>query len=158
MPSMDGSQTLRGVSDAGDTSPLISITSIAESGQLIHVECFEESGDHFSKSIELLPDETVVTEACSDRTVHGGDFATVSEAAISKPSAHENRSLDRHNAVGIALTTDSMPGSFAAFGLARHGRHEDSYYTAINFIDPKMVLSPNTVFTGGSRWIRTPVS
>ncbi len=90
----------------------------------------------------------MVTEACSDRTVHGGDFATVSEAAISEPPAHENRGLDEHKAVGIALTTDSMPGSFAAFGLARHGSHADSYFTAINFIDPKMTLSPNTVFTG----------
>jgi hypothetical protein len=148
MPSMNGSQTLRAVSDAGDTSPLISITSLAETRQLIHVECFEESGDHFSKSIELLAEETVVTEACSDRTVHGGDFATVSEAALSEHSAQENRSLDGHNAIAIALTTDSTPGSFASFGLARHGTHEDNYFTAINFTDPTMTLSPNTVFTG----------
>src|SRR5262249_54337134 len=75
---------------------------------------------------------------CAPGTVRGGDFAAVLERADSSI----------HGPVGIALTSDAMPGSFAAFGLARHGKGDQKYFSSINFDDPKMLLSATTVFAG----------
>jgi hypothetical protein len=138
MPSAEGSQTLRAVADAGNGSPLLAITSLAESGQHILVDCIGENGSNFSKSIELLAEETLLTEACSDRTIHGGDYEAVSAAADD----------GLRGPVGVALTSDAMPGSFAAFGLARHHQQDSKFFSALTFNDPKMSASPNTVFTG----------
>lgn len=97
-----------------------------------------EDGEPFSKSVDLLPGETLVTEACANRTVHGDDLG----------SFRESSGKESHGAVGIALTSDAMPGSFAAFGLARNVEHNNRFFSAITFIDPKMMMSPNTVFPG----------
>jgi len=138
MPSAKGSQSLRAVADASDGSPLIAITSLAQTGQHILVECLGEDRPKFSKSVDLLAEETLVTEACVDRTVHGGDFETVMGSASQGP----------HGPVGIVLTSDAMPGSFAAFGLSPHRKQDGRFFSAMTFADPKMVLSATTVFTG----------
>ncbi len=49
--------------------------------------------------------------------------------------------------MGIGLTTDGVPGSFAAFGLAPHDLPEGRYFSSITFADPKVQTS-KTVFSG----------
>ncbi len=41
-----------------------------------------------------------------------------------------------------------MPGSFAAFALAPHGAGDSPFFSSVLFADPKLVHSPNTIFTG----------
>src|SRR5258708_29088456 len=138
MPSASGSQTLRGVADKADGSPLVAITSLLDSCQRVIVECFPDNGRIFSKSVDLLPGETLITEACIAKTFHGIDFRTVRDGA----------SRGTHGSVGIALTSDAMPGSFAAFGLAPHEDRGSTFFSGIVFDDPKMILSSTTVFAG----------
>ncbi len=137
MPSAKGSQTLRAVADTTEGSPLVAITNLLNSRQNVSVKCFGENVAA-SKLVDLRPEETVVTEACARRTVHGGDFETVVGGANDNPAGP----------VGIALTSDATPGSFAAFGITPHRKPGDQFFSGVAFDDPKMVMSGTKVFTG----------
>jgi hypothetical protein len=139
MPTAESSLVLRSVADSSYGSPVVAITSLGESGQNVTVECLAGSETH-SKIIQLYAGETLVTEACASQTVHGTDLATI--------LGDEREEPRQSQPVGIALTSDGKPGSFAAFALARHGKEDDRYFSSINFSDPKMVMSANTVFVG----------
>src|ERR1700736_4169922 len=124
MPSSDSSPMLRAVADSGYGSPVIAITSIAEASQNVVVECLVGPKIH-SKTVQLSAGETVVTDACSGRTVHGADL----DAILNEQRDEQRRSQP----AGIALTSDGKPGSFTAFALARHGNEdeEDRYFSSI---------------------------
>jgi hypothetical protein len=138
MPSAEGSQVLRAIADDDQGSPLVAIASLSDLVQHVLVECIDEHAKRFLKSVHLLANETLLTEACSDRTIHGGDFDAVNGPA----------SDGLHGPTGISLTSDAMPGSFAAFGLARHKKHGDDHFSAVTFADPKMLSSGTSAFTG----------
>jgi hypothetical protein len=138
MPSPEGSQTLRAVADPGQGSPVVAITSLSASPQNITVQCLRPRGAPFSKSVELGTAETVVMQACADGTLHDVAFQEVSGTT----------SEEARGAIGIALRSDAMPGSFAAFGLAAHKAEGNRFFSAVSFTDPKLLRSPNTVFTG----------
>ena len=70
MPTGDGSQTLRAVADAEEGSPIISITSLSEIPQHVQVRCLRTTGKSFNKTITLSANETLLTEACSNETLH----------------------------------------------------------------------------------------
>jgi hypothetical protein len=138
MPNMEGSQTLRAVSDPGEGSPLVAVTNLSEAGQRIAIRCLTERKENFSKSVDLLAGETLLTEPCSERTIHG--------AVIESFSTRESEGP--HGPVGISLTTDGMPGSIAAFGLQPHKKGHHNFFSNVTFTDPKMLMSPATVFDG----------
>ena len=138
MPSAQGSQILRAVADSGEGSPLVAITNLSESGQHVAMQCHAEKGKNFSKSVDLLAGETLLTEACSERTIHG--------AVIESFSSTDSQGPD--GPIGISLTTDGMAGSFAAFGLVRHEEGDNQFFSNITFTDPKMLRSPTTIFAG----------
>jgi len=150
MPSADGSQVLRGVADRAQGSPLIAISSLSEMSQQVLVECLGEQETTSSKSVQLLAGETVVVEACAERIVPGADFETILSTASAWPvhAAMDKDSKRSLYAVGIALRSDGMPGSFSAFGLSPHRKDGKQYFSAISFADPKMIQSSTTVFSG----------
>jgi hypothetical protein len=137
MPSAEGSQVLRAVADKSDGPPVIAIASLAESAQNVRVDCLSMNGRGISKTVTLAAGETLFTPACEGEDVPGFDLQTALDIA-DKP----------HGPTGIALSSDGMPGSFAAFALAPHGKPGERYLTAVPFADPKMVMSANTVFAG----------
>jgi len=141
MPTTMGSQLLRGVADAGSGSPLLAITSLSETGQRVTIRCFPSKGESRSKSVDLLPGETLLTEACAERTIHG---AVMESFAPSEPTEH--RSLT--GPMGISLVSDAKPGSFVAFGLVPHRKDGERFFSTLNFSDPKMLLTATTIFTG----------
>jgi len=147
MLSADGSQVLRAVADRSDGSPLVAISSVIDMPQHIRVQCVTESGAGVSKSLVLSPGETVITQACAEAVLHGADFAAISGSMTDAPQA----------TIGVALTSDAMPGSFAAFALAPHGPKDGLYFSSIPFSDPMMLMSPNTVFAGvpvgSAKWL-----
>ena len=53
----------------------------------------ERDGDPFTKSVDLLPGETLVTAACTSRTIHGDDLGSFRE-----PSRNDEK--ESHGAVG----------------------------------------------------------
>jgi hypothetical protein len=138
MPSAQGSQILRAVADSGEGSPLVAITNLSESGQHVAIQCLAAKGKNFSKSVDLLAGETLLTEACSERTIHG--------AVIESFSSTDSQGPD--GPIGVSLTTDGMAGSFAAFGLVRHEEGNNQFLSNITFTDPKMLRSPTTIFAG----------
>jgi hypothetical protein len=138
MPSTDGSQVLRAVADSVESSPLVSIANLSESGQHVTIQCLTENHKVFSKSVDLTKGETLLTEACAERTVHGAVIEDFSS----------NDSEGPHGPVGISLTTDGMPGSLAAFGLVRHKNHANQFYSNVTFTDPLMLHSSSTIFAG----------
>jgi len=138
MPSMTGSQMLQGVADSGDGSPILAISSLAESVQHVQIQCLGKDGASAAQRIDLGAGETLITDACAGPDVHNSDLTTMLE-----------RSDDAiHGPQGIRLISDAMPGSFAAFAMARHKENDDRFFSTILFTDPKTVNSPNTVFTG----------
>jgi hypothetical protein len=138
MPSSTDSQLLRGVADKSDGSPLIAVASLATAAQHVTIQCLGPNGLKFSKTVNLAPGQSIFAEACSSQTLSGTDLLAASPDSEEAP---------RH-ATGIALTSDAMPGSFAAFGLAPHRKSNAKFFSSIPFIDPEMAMSPNSVFTG----------
>ena len=138
MPSSSGSQFLRAVADKGNGPPLLAITSLADTVQHVQVQCLEKRGGASTKNIDLTAGETLLTSACREETVHGSDFQRYSE----DPPA------ESHGPIGIALKSDAMSGSFAAFALEPHGSHDNKYFSSVPFTDPKMIMSTTTVFAG----------
>ena len=138
MPSMKGSQVLQGVADRANGSPILAISSMDESVQHVQIQCFGKDGTGTARRIELAAGETLVTDACVGSALHGNEFTT----------ALEQMDESVHGPQGIRLISDAMPGSFAAFALARHKEHGDRYFSGVLFTDPKSLNSPNTVFTG----------
>ena len=138
MPSAEGSQILRAVADKGEGSPIVAITSLSDMGQHVQLQCLAKNGTRFSKTVAISAGETLLTEACSEGVLHGADFQRYAE-----DSRDEVR-----GPIGIALKSDGMPGSFAAFALAPHGSRDKRYFSSVAFTDPMMVMSTTTVFTG----------
>jgi hypothetical protein len=138
MPNAQGSQTLRAVANSGEGSPLVAISNLSDMPQHIAISCLPENGQSFSKSVALSAGETLLTESCSDRTIHG--------ATIESFPAYENDAP--HGPIGISLTTDGMAGTLAAFGLQSQRIGDHHFFSNITFTDPMMLMSSSTVFDG----------
>jgi hypothetical protein len=139
MLNMMGSQMLQGVADRANGSPIVAISSMAEAAQHVKVECLGDHGTIASKQIELAPGETLLADACA------GPDAPAIDAGN---DLFERMADTEHGPLGIRLTSDAMPGSFAAFAVAPHLKNGDRFLSSVLFADPMLVNSPNTVFTG----------
>lgn len=138
MPSVSSSQILRAVAQPSRGSPVVAITSLSGSLQHVTIDCLKFAREKLSKSVAIGPGETFVTSACTANPVAGRDLATVF-AGVGE---------ETEDAIGIALTSDASPGSFAAFGFSSHRKRGDLYYTGIAFADPLAARSTTIVFTG----------
>ena len=138
MPKAEGSQALEGVADRANGSPVVAISSVSGSAQHINVQCIGERGVIASNQVDLGGGMTIISDVCSGRDVHGTDF----HAVLGRDDDAS------HGPLGIKLTSDAMPGSFAAFALAPHRESGDHFFSSVLFTDPMMTNSPNTVFTG----------
>jgi hypothetical protein len=138
LPSPSSSQTLRGVADKGEGSPLVAITSLASGHQHIAIQCLGPNGVSFSKSITLAAGQSILTEACSTSNSSVADLENPAQATtnVSRP------------ATGISLTSDGAPGSFAAFGLAPHQKSGSKFFSSVTFTDPILWLSANSMYGG----------
>lgn len=138
MPMPSDSQVLRGVTDPSSGPPMIAVSSLADTPQHVIIQCFGSNLAGFSKIIALGAGQTVLTDACSNRPATGPDLDDIWD-----------NDRGHHQVVkAISLTSDGMPGSFAAFGLAPHQRVDDRHFSSLTFSDPKMLVSGTTIFTG----------
>lgn len=137
MPSGEGSQVLRAVADRSAGAPAVAVTSLSSTDQHVTMDCLSETGPNSSTTVDLGAQQTVVVPACQPGTGQSFDFAGIWNNDKSGP----NRT------VGISLSSDATPGSFAAFALAPHKKGNDRYFSAVNFSDPKMTGS-NIIFAG----------
>ncbi len=129
MPSMEGSSVARGVADdAGGGTPITAITSLSNSPQNVTLSCVPENGVVRQRTLELGPNQTLLTRPCS------GD----PPVAVASPSDIENLgsgapASGSRTAAAISVTSDAMPGEFAVYGVVPHGSTESPYFTSINF-------------------------
>lgn len=144
MPSAQGSQILRGVADQGQGSPLLAVASLATTTQHLRIDCLANKGDNFSKSLEIPAGQTVLTESCSNQTIPEDNLQGVFGPG---PEGQEDDDESR-DSVGIALSSDAMPGSYTAFALVPHRKSGEKFFSAVPFNDPKMAMSATTVFAG----------
>jgi hypothetical protein len=138
VPNVKGSQVLQGVADRGEESPILAVSSLAESSQLVQIQCFGDEGVDATRSFTLAAGETLITDACTGPDVHDSDLASVLQRSNGGSRGPQ----------GIRLVSDAAPGSFAAFAMARHNDKGDRFFSSVLFSDPKTIDSPNTVFTG----------
>ena len=144
MPSMEGSSVARGVADdAGGGTPITAITSLSSSPQNITFSCVPENGAARQRTLELGPNQTLLTRPCA------GDFP----AAVLSPSDIENGGSGApgsgsRTAAAIAVTSDAMPGEFAVYGIVPHGSKDSPFFTSINFSDPKTRRSSGSTYVG----------
>jgi hypothetical protein len=138
MPGMTGSRVLQGVADSGDGPPVLAISSLSEMNQHVQVQCLGKNGAVPARVVSLAAGETFITGACSGPDHHGSDVTAI----LRDTDEHA------HGPQGIRLTSDGMPGSFAAFAMASHHARSDRFFSSVLFSDPKSLNSPNTVFTG----------
>ncbi|MGH9734947.1 MAG: hypothetical protein ACRD8A_10205 [Candidatus Acidiferrales bacterium] len=138
MPMPSDSQVLRGVTDSSTGPPMIAVSSLADTPQRVTIQCFGANSAGFLKTIGLGAGQTVLTDACSNRPATAPDLNEI----------WNNDPRHRRIVQAISLTSDGMPGSFAAFGLSPHQTANDRHFSSMAFSDPKMAASPSLVFTG----------
>ncbi|MGB8474090.1 MAG: hypothetical protein WCE61_08410, partial [Candidatus Acidiferrum sp.] len=135
-----GSSTLRGVARGKAKSTLIAISSLSQTTQKIQVDCLKENANPDSKIVSLPANATLITNAC------GGDLNSQSLASI--PEEPEQDESLGASAIGIQFISSAGPGQFAAFGLTRRRASGGVLFGAVPFNDPKLAVSPSTVFAG----------
>lgn len=139
MPSMEGSQELHGVADAGDGLPLLSITNLSETSQHVLIKCISEYGPVRMQTLAVAGSATAVLHVCNEDPSNESSEDGI--GADDPKHAH-------HGALGISLKTDGGPGSFSAFAINPHREKHSVVYTSIPFADPKMIISAGTVCVG----------
>lgn len=138
MPSMEGSQDLHGVVDAGESSPLLGIANLSENSQEITITCIHENAFNSTNNFEIPASGVALIRACTENS-HTQVHTSVADRA---DKGHP------HGTIGISLHTDGPPGSFAAFAINPHREQEAVTYTSVPFADPKMLRSSGVVFAG----------
>jgi hypothetical protein len=144
MPSMDGSTILRGVADSATGSPIVAISSLATTSQRVTVTCFVEQGRPITRILELSANQTVLERPCNASR----RFGFLSAADVSSTEADEDKEGSDRRAIGVAISTDGMPGELAAYGITPHLQRRQLFFTSLNFTDPKMRHSSSVAYTG----------
>ena len=137
MPAMNGSSTLRGVADPAEGPALLAITNLESSTQHVSLRCLREKSENRSISITIAAYATSVSSGCTD-----GRIDSVTDY-IADLDASKQRGVQ-----GFEIVGDGMPGMLAAFALAPHRHHEAKVFSAVPFVDPKSLISQNTVYAG----------
>jgi hypothetical protein len=132
-----GSTVLRGVARGNVESMLVAISSLAQVAQQIRVDCLGDAAAPRSKSVELAPNATVITEPCRQ----------VDSRTQSQTDGAEGNSGEL-GAVGVQLVSNAGPGQFVAFGIVRRVGEADKTSGAVPFADPKLAVSSSTIFAG----------
>jgi len=136
-PSM-GSSVLRGVARAGRESTLIAVSSLSQTPQEVRVDCLSHHANPISNTLELAPNSTVMTEACSQD--HSNPQSLIAPGRPANSGDPES--------LGVQLVSNAGPGQFAAFGITQRRGASESIFGAVPFTDPKLTASPSTVFAG----------
>ena len=111
MPTAHGSAVLQGVASQTRNLPLVAITSVSDAAQTISANCVGE--DKATTSMTLPAHGTAVVQACSWHAVPDGALNLTSSLLNSSGAADADHA--------ILLKSDSVPGSFYAFGFALNG-------------------------------------
>lgn len=139
MPSMEGSNELHAVADAGEGYPILSIVNLSKDPQQVAMSCIRENGEILNRIFEVSASATTVLRSCAEST-----NSEVSQDQIEiADSKHAS-----HGALGISINSNGEPGSLAAFAINPHREKDSLVFTSVSFSDPKMIHSSGVVFPG----------
>jgi hypothetical protein len=137
MPEMEGSSTLRAVTDQSEGPPMVAITNLSSEIQHVSITCLQDKKSPVSATIAVAAHATARSEACASTSP-----STFAEYTTSL----EESKLPGVN--GIELVGDGAPGSLAAFALAPHHRGQDLIFSSVPFYDPGTIHSSDVIFAG----------
>lgn len=134
MPTMKGSQVLRGVTSDTHQPPSVAVTSLSDKPQTISTTCIHAGAVHNINRL-LRARATLLLHTCRPTLAIAEDDAL---------RVDSSQSADSAQTYGIEVRSTGMSGTFAAFGI---GRSKDELY-GIDFSDPASLHSSNTVYAG----------
>jgi hypothetical protein len=139
MLSAKGSQTSRAAIVSAVGPPTLALRSLSSSPQRAVVDCLSEGGVTTESAVNVPPETLILWPAC----------VSTAAAAHSLLNPSAGNPAGQARSIGLSVTTNSMPGELAVFGVGlRSAAAAGSIYAPINFTDPAMANSANTVFTG----------
>lgn len=140
MPTSDGSNKYQAAAISVIGSPVLALMSTSANPQSVTISCLPERGapGNLVRTVQLAPAQMALTDACDPA---GSAVLTFNDAWHQADSSNKG-------AVGLSVTTNGKSGDLAVYGFAARGERNHPAFTAINFIDPGMLRSNNTVFTG----------
>ncbi len=147
MPDPSGSQTLRAVIDTPERSPLVAVANTSSSvSQAVRLECIPSLGQPVTKTLSLGPKQMELVRACNES---GNAAASIEDVETQVQPRQVPETAQRNmRTAGLAITSDGPAGSIAAFGFVAHDDHLGRYLSSMAFFDPKLLRSPNFVFSG----------
>jgi hypothetical protein len=147
MPSSsEGSNVFRGVADdVSDRTAVVAMTSLSSEPQNVTLTCFPAEGKAQSRVFQLGANRTILARPCYDGTV---DALFVNASDLEQRVQLANAANKSSAAMGIAVSSDGMPGSFAAYGVVPHWGRSEAFFTSINFSDPKTRQSSGSAYVG----------
>ncbi len=139
MLTAQGSKTSRAAAVSVVGYPVLALRSLSRTAQKVVVECLDERGQRTEAVVNVGPGALVLWPSC----VANGTAAPSFAEALDRDPSGQPRSL------GLSVTTNSMAGGLAVYGVGLHAHDSDgSIYAPINFTDPAHLNSSATVFTG----------
>lgn len=137
MPTARSSPSLRAVANGGNP-PLLAVTSLSATPQKLTIAC--ASGARSDTTIiSLGAFQTITRWACGDPQA-APDAVTLAAPLADKVGAG--------NAIGISVTSNGSPGSYAAFAIARHSVENTPLLESVTFSDPETLHSSDLAFPG----------
>ncbi len=138
MPTSKSSNIFRSVSSSVLGYPVLALVSLSAEPQNVTVNCITEHSRSWQSTIQIAPNEMVLTEVCDAANERISDFQ----------SSWHQKASNAKRSIGISVTTTGMPGELGVYGFALSGEHDNPSYTALAFNDIGTVRSSNTVFVG----------
>jgi hypothetical protein len=140
MPTMEGSAELRGLASETRNLPVVAIASLSEAPQTIAASCIADGKSLTTTKIDLPAYGTAVVHACN------WDIVKDDTLGLSSSLVENKNSTSRNHA--ISLKTDSVPGSFYAFGFAINGSLGQAQLQPLDFYDPGLLPSTTINYVG----------
>lgn len=140
MPTHLGSNRYQAAAPSVAGYPVLALMSMSTSSQSVTISCFAEHGNdtNYTRTLQLAPGQMVIASACEREK---GE-------EISFEEGWEQRDRSEKGAVGISVVTNGMPGDLSVYGFAAREDKNGPAFTAMNFVDPAMLRSGDTIFTG----------
>jgi len=137
MVTTDGSPRSIAVAAQVIGSPVLALKSLSHTGQTVNIQCISENQTSSTMSINVEADHLVVIRACGDEKIG------LKPDEVLEIDRGENR-----GAVGLLVESTGKAQDLAVYGFSLTKRREEEIFLSMNFADPALLKSANTIFTG----------
>jgi hypothetical protein len=138
MVTTDGSPRSIAVASQVIGSPVLALKSLSRTGQTVNIQCISEDQTLSSKSTYVEAAHLVVMRACGDEKIE-----ELKPDEVLEIDRDENR-----GAVGLLVESTGKAQDLAVYGFSLTKRREEEIFLSMNFVDPALLKSGNTIFTG----------